>query len=37
VIQTPPDGIATGASVNVVGKTAVGVAQDKLKNKNAQG
>jgi RND family efflux transporter MFP subunit len=37
VIQNPPDGIATGASVNVVGKTAIGVAQDKLKSKNAQG
>jgi RND family efflux transporter MFP subunit len=37
VIQNPPDGIATGAVVNVVAKPAVGVAQDKAKASNAHG
>jgi RND family efflux transporter MFP subunit len=37
VIQNPPDGIATGALVNVVAKPAVGVAQDKAKAQNAHG
>jgi RND family efflux transporter MFP subunit len=37
VIQNPPDGIATGALVNVVGKSAAGVAQDKVKGRNAPG
>jgi len=37
VIQNPPDGIATGALVNVIGKPTAGVAQDKSKGRNASG
>jgi RND family efflux transporter MFP subunit len=37
VIQNPPDGIETGALVNVLAKTAVGVAQAKPKSRDQHG
>jgi RND family efflux transporter MFP subunit len=37
VIQNPPDGIATGALVRIVGKPAVGVVAAKTKNANEHG
>jgi hypothetical protein len=37
VIQNPPDGITTGALVNVVSRPAVGVAEAKAKGRNAHG
>jgi hypothetical protein len=37
VIQNPPDGIATGAEVNVIGAPAAGVAQTQPKRRDQHG